>query len=367
MELGEPSAFFILLVSTDCLDITRIHTPHLPAKIPSLSDVQAGKADVAVEIPDQLPAVTPVSEEVNGYQTRFSDTALHENLHTNITPQLMSFTQEPFPNKLSERTLAEYGPGAPFRHHSTIREWVEGIFARGGHEKLLELNTTVEKAEKIGGEWVLTLRKETLGRNYWWREHFDALVVATGHYNVPWFPDIDGLVEYDSKFPGVILHSKHFRNAAKFRNKKVVVVGGSVSSHEVVHEILDSAQHPVYSSLRGDPIAAFGWEPFDHPHIVVKKQITRFDAETGRIIFEDGSYLDGVDHVIFGTGYSFSFPFLSNVQERVKKAYRRLPGVYQHTWNIEDPTLAFAGMVRGMLNPFSYATAWNAYDTDWLH
>lgn len=299
-------------------------------------------------IPDQLPAVTALSEGINGYQHRFSDSALHENLHTNITPELMSYTQEPFPNKLSKRTLAEYGPGAPFRHHETIREWVEGLFSRGGHEKLLELSTTVERAEKVGAEWVLTLRKEARGRNYWWQERFDAIVVATGHYNVPWFPQIEGLVEYDKKFPGVIVHSKHFRDAAKYKNKKVVVVGGSVSSHELVHEILDAAQHPVYSSIRGPPIPTLGWEPFQHPKIVVKKQITKFDAETGRLLFEDGSVLDGVDHVMFGTGYKFSFPFLPVVQDRVKRAYRRLPGVYQHTWNIDDPTLTFAGMVSNL-------------------
>lgn len=122
-------------------------------------------------------------------------------------------------------------------------------------------------------------------------------------------------------------------------------MGGSVSSHEVVHEILDAVQHPVYASLRGDPIPAFGWEPFLHPHIALKKQITRFDADNRRIHFADGTHIDDLDHVIFGSGYNFSFPFIPHVQERVKNAYRRLPGVYQHTWDIQDPTLTFVGMV----------------------
>lgn len=130
----------------------------------------------------------------------------------------------------------------------------------------------------------------------------------------------------------------------------MIVVGGSVSSHEVVHEVLAYAQAPVYSSLRSDPIPAFGWEPFDHPHIAVKKEISRFDAATGRIHFADGSHLDGVDHVIFGTGYQFSLPYLPEVQKRIRKADRRLPGVYQHVFNIEDPTLTFVGMVSGPLS-----------------
>jgi len=123
------------------------------------------------------------------------------------------------------------------------------------------------------------------------------------------------------------------------------VVGGSISSHEIIHEILPNAKHPVYASLRSDPVPAFGWAPFKHPHIVVKTEISRFDPETGSIFFADGSHLDGIDHVVFGTGYTFSLPFLPHVQERIKRANRRLPGVYQHTWDIEDPSLTFVGMV----------------------
>jgi hypothetical protein len=322
----------------------RYHTPQLPIGIPSLESVLAGKADEPISIPRQLPSVTPVSREINGHQERFSDSSIHENLHSNITPEIMSFTEHPFPKKLSEHSIAQYGDkNVPFRHHSVIREWIEGLF--GPHEKLLELGTTLERAEKLNGEWILTLRKEVTGRNYWWQETFDAIVVATGHYNVPWFPDISGLLEYNKNFPGRIRHSKHFRSSKDHVGKKIIVVGASVSSHEIVHEVLDVAKQPVYASIRGDPIAAFGWEPFDHPHIEVKKQIQRFEPESGRIVFEDGSHLDDVDHVFFGTGYTFSVPFLPRVQKRIKNANRRLPGVYQHTWNIEDPSLTFIGQV----------------------
>lgn len=174
---------------------------------------------MAVQIPAQLPAETPKSEAINSHQLRYSDSAQHEHLHSNIDPSIMSFTQEPFPDELSERTLRQHGPDSPFRHRDKIRGWVETIFVKNGNDKLLELGTTVERAVKEGDEWVLTLRKEGPGKDYWWREWFDALVVATGHYNVPWFPDIPGLIEYDERFPGRILHSKHFRSADKFKGK----------------------------------------------------------------------------------------------------------------------------------------------------
>jgi hypothetical protein len=123
------------------------------------------------------------------------------------------------------------------------------------------------------------------------------------------------------------------------------VVGASVSSIEITHEILDVADGQVYASIRDHPIPAFGWDPFEHPKITIKPAIQRFDPETGHVHFTDGSYLNNIDHIIYGTGYTFSFPFIPVVQKRVKNAYRRLPGVYQHTWNIEDPTLTFVGMV----------------------
>jgi hypothetical protein len=126
-----------------------------------------------------------------------------------------------------------------------------------------------------------------------------------------------------------------------------VVIGASVSSSEILHEILPFAQRPVIASLRGPPIPAFGLIPWTHPHVVIKKQVTQFDHENGRIYFDDGSFEDKIDHVIFGTGYTFSLPFLPRVQNKIKSAYRRLPGVYQHTFDIEDPSLVFIGMLGG--------------------
>ena len=131
----------------------------------------------------------------------------------------MSYTQYPFPDGISDRLREQYGAESPYRDRELVREWVEDIFVRNGHDRLLELNTTVERAEKKNGKWLLTLRKETSSKNLWWQEQFDALVVASGHYNIPWVPQIDGLLEYDARFPGRVIHSKHFRDATKFKGK----------------------------------------------------------------------------------------------------------------------------------------------------
>ena len=130
-----------------------------------------------------------------------------------------------------------------------------------------------------------------------------------------------------------------------------------------MHEILPYAQSPVHASLRGDPIPAFGWAPFLHPKISLKQKIVKLDASTGAVHFADGSVVHDIDHIIYATGYTFSLPYLPTVQERIKKAHRRLPGVYQHTFDTLDPTLAFVGMV-GSIKPLSLIVPihndWNA-------
>lgn len=201
--------------------LPRVYTAGLEHRIPSLQDLIGHKADLPVSIPESLPSETPKSEAVNSHQARYSDTGVHDTLHSNLPPPTMSFTQEPLPETLSMQTLERYGPNAPFRHRSLIRDWVERIFVHRGNDKLIEYNTTVEKATKRGGTWVLTLRKAAPddSKNHWWQEEFDALVVASGHYNVPYVPDIPGLVDYEKRFPGSIQHSKHYRSPKDYEGK----------------------------------------------------------------------------------------------------------------------------------------------------
>lgn len=119
------------------------------------------------------------------------------------------------------------------------------------------------------------------------------------------------------------------------------MVGGSVSAFDAIHEIRQVAQHPVISSLR-EPIAAFGWSAFTHPHITIKPQISKFHRD-GTIEFWDGSSVRNIDIVLFATGYDFSFPFLPEPHGRTVD--RRVENLYQHVFDIKDPTLAFIGMV----------------------
>ena len=189
--------------------------------IPDLAALIRDKAEPAIQKPALFPCETPIRPDLNYQTLRYSDTAAHVNLHSNLPPSIMAFSQEPIPQVLSERTLSQHGPTSPFRHRETIRQWVEDIFVRNSNAHLVQYNTTVELAEKVGSEWVLTLRECAPGdtTNKWGQERFDSLVVATGHYNVPFIPDIPGLVEYEKRFPGSVRHTKHYGSADEFKNK----------------------------------------------------------------------------------------------------------------------------------------------------
>lgn len=171
-------------------------------------------ADAPLTIPPQLPAYTPKSG-----QPRFTESSVYPYLETNVDHQAMAFSQEPIPAGASDRSTALYGPTTPFRHWQILRQYVASLVRRHGYEDFVSYGTTVEKAEKVGKEWRLTLRREGLERDYWWTESFDAVVVASGHYSVPYIPKIEGLEELEASRPGSVIHSKHFRGRDLYKNK----------------------------------------------------------------------------------------------------------------------------------------------------
>lgn len=139
----------------------------------------------------------------------------------------MQFSQEPIPEEKSELSISRHGSQTPFRKWDVIRKYITGLVNRKGYNDLVSYNTTVEWVEKVGAEWKVTLRKDGEKSDYWWAEWFDAVVVASGHYWVPYIAHIPGLEGFEKARPGSVLHSKHFRGADAFMDK--------VGDHQSLH------------------------------------------------------------------------------------------------------------------------------------
>ncbi|POS73280.1 hypothetical protein DHEL01_v208326 [Diaporthe helianthi] len=309
--------------------------PINPGKLPP-------QVDPPLQIPSQLPTVTaPVTQE------RYSKTPVYNSLTTNVPDIAMCFSDARF----------AYGPFPP---HHVPRQYLENYVATHELDENLVLSTTVEDVSRIlpstmSGDgldrWKLTLRKHDALRrvDVWWVEEFDALVIANGHYSVPYIPHVDGLEEYIKKYPDRVVHSKYYRSPTVYSGQKVLTIGNSASGSDIFNELTKTAQLPVYSSRRhkspfeGDkPKPGVEWRPI----------ITRYHAD-GTIEFEDGTTLGAsdVDKIIYATGYRPSFPFWNegaNGRPIYDYEVGKLVNNYWHTFFHDLPTLAVVGIERGL-------------------
>ncbi|KIA75860.1 monooxygenase [Aspergillus ustus] len=321
-----------------------IYDEDAPAPLADFDALTARTADKPVAAPGKLPGYFQRSQ-----QHRFDDTPVYPALEANIDADIMQFSQEAIPEVRSAASVKLHGPETPFRHHTVIQKYIESLVTQKGYSRLVEYNTTVENAEKRevegASKWVLTLRKQTPGleKDYWWQEEFDALVVATGHYTVPYVPQIKGLKEFAAAAPGSVIHTKAFRHPESYRGKKVITVGASVSGADTAVSLVGIAEGPIYAVVRGKYNGYFGDEAFKHPQIQRKPPISHIEGTGSQrtVHFEDGTSVTGVDHIILGTGYTWTLPFLPSVPTR----NNRVPDLYLHIFHQSDPTLAFIGAV----------------------
>jgi hypothetical protein len=279
-------------------------------------------------------------------QPRFAESSVYPYLETNVDTKTMCFSQESIPEGASALSISKHGEDTPFRHHSLIRQYVASLVHRNNYDKLVSYNTSVELAEKDDNEWRLVLRRSNAehGEDEWWEERFDAVIVASGHFNVPFIPHINGLAEFEQAHPGSVKHSKMFRGRNAYQGKRVVVVGASVSAADISYDLVGVARGPVYAVILGHKANGyFGDVAFQHPGIAQKPSISHITSTDGErtVHFVDGTSVHDVDEIIFGTGYSWSLPFLPHVEVR----NNRVPGLYQHVVYQKDPTLLFVGAV----------------------
>lgn len=119
-----------------------------------------------------------------------------------------------------------YPSGQDYRIY--IRDYAQ----RSGLKGLIRFNTAVVAATPVdsgSGGWNLELPDGT-------SEHFDAVVVATGHLRVPVLPTVTGT------FDGVQLHTSEYRNADDFGQGPVVVVGSGNSGCDMVMDAINSGR-----------------------------------------------------------------------------------------------------------------------------
>lgn len=122
----------------------------------------------------------------------------------------------------------------------------------------------------------------------------------------------------------------------------MVVVGASVSAADISTDLIRTACLPIHSVVLGHtPNTFFGDIAFQHPQIQKHPTISHISPQTRTVHFIDGTSVADVDHIIFGTGYSWTLPFLPQVEAK----NNRVPDLYQHVVWRHDSSLLFIGAV----------------------
>ncbi|CAI6093617.1 unnamed protein product [Clonostachys chloroleuca] len=258
--------------------------------------------------------------------------------------------------------------------HWEIEKYIQDIGAENDLEKVTLYNTRVETARKSedGQKWLLRtitlLPKQGTPQIVERAWEFDAIVVCSGHYNLPRIPDFPGLPEWKQAFKDRVIHSKEYRSPDDFRDKNVLVIGGATSASDICRE-LDGVAKTVYQSTRGGK--------FDHPATIIPPAVKRVgevnsfvldkgnDVENlsdplspipGQVLLRNGERIKDLHHIIIATGYLTSFPFLSqfhgdNVSIEnatpellVTSEANMVHNLHKDIFYIEDPSLSFVGI-----------------------
>lgn len=332
---------------------------------PSKLDVPPGKnqeeLDPKIEISNDIDNLEVSSESTSNKkfvkakrskQERFIHTAAYEGLTTNIPESLMTFSDE----KSWGKNISVFNQH--YHYGSDIDKYLKRYAGRNIDK--IQFNSTVEDVykdySKKGSKFVLTIREETdevddnnESIDKWYKEEFDAIIVATGHYNVPFIPDVPGLKEIYEKFPSKVTHSKTFRisNLDEYKDKVVIVVGTRSSGVDIAEIVSQQGGAKfVYQSQRRKDTAIRSVSS-DTKNYQIKPIIKSYelinDGKDIIVNFEDGSVITNPDKIVYATGYRFSYPFLKSLYPNFTTGYI-IPDLYQHTFSTKDPLLSVIGV-----------------------
>ncbi|PPQ80532.1 hypothetical protein CVT24_002655 [Panaeolus cyanescens] len=250
-------------------------------------------------------------------------------------------------------------------------------------------NTRVELVEKRydsdgkDAGWTLTVKavaptERGTVQATWDKQDFDGVIVATGRYNAPNVPGIEGLKQWGERFPDKIQHSRQYRVPEPFTNQTVLVVGASTSGGEISRDIIKHV-NKIYQSIRPSksPIPERPQIDFLRrlPHnVTIVPEIRRFlpvgsNIRDGRVELVNGTIISGIDRIIFATGYRYTYPFLPQYHNSSLGLHDHAPpdavqpivtdgshlrSLYLDAFYIPDPTLTFINANFGMQS-FTYA------------
>lgn len=255
--------------------------------------------------------------------------AVYDTLDANIPVDMLAFSDKPMDSQF---------PLFPTHYQvlSYLKEYGEIV------KHLIKFATQVLEVKQLENlDWSVITRP-VLGSEVT-EQIFDAVIIASGFFNVPYIPNKPGLIQWSEKFPKSVTHSKSYRNAGQFKDEeKILIVGNSASGGDLAYQLATNLDKNIYKSSRSPNLMPVGRDS----RIIDVGDVALFEPETKSVLFKDGVRLKDVTKVIFATGYLKSVPFLKTPKESFSVVTNglKLHGFYRHLLSYEYPGLAVVGL-----------------------
>ena len=189
-------------------------------------------------------------------------------------------------------------PIASYPPRAVLFDYIKGRVEKAGVRDKIRFSTIVRDVRASdGGGFDVTVRDESTDSES--TEHFDHVVVASGHFSVPNVPEYPG---FDT-FNGRILHAHDFRDAREFEGQDLLLIGASYSAEDIGSQCWKYGAKSITQSSRS---GATGYQWPDN-WTELAEAVDRVEGKT--VHFTDGSS-KAVDAIILCTGYKHHFPFL---------------------------------------------------------
>lgn len=292
----------------------------------SLSESQNNKN--ALKVTDNDPNLSP----------------MYKHTETNIVKQMMRYKDYPLPENSNTFPNRSEVLNYLLDYQKTIPDLVNFKF-----------NTKVSSLLKNtdNNQWELKTTDSNTVSNY------DKVILAHGHFDTPFVPKAEGLLDWFKKDPTAISHAKYYNDPSKYKNKKVLIIGNSASGIDISTQLLTVANGVVMSCV-GEPmfkgVIEQSTEQID--------RVIKYDFDNNRsVITQSGKVISGIDNILFCTGYLYEVPFLKSYISGPKSIITdgsHLRYLYKQLFYIPDPSLILAGLPKSII-PFPFAEAQGQY------
>ena len=175
-------------------------------------------------------------------------------------------------------------PMFPTRDH--VVEHIQGRARAAGLE--LRLGTRVERLSRGNGSWTVETGDGEIDAR--------QVVLATGYENEPLIPDWGGR----ERFAGDLIHSAEYRNADRFRSRRVLVVGAGSSGMEIAHDVATGGAAKVWLAVRTPPTIMSREGPGGLPGEWIGTALLHFPTGFGNALARFGSRQDFGDLSEYG-------------------------------------------------------------------